>query len=147
MQPIPHGADEELRQLAGGPDLQPRIQGPFEFDERGRVPCDQPAAPAPLVVYARLLSRWIDTDDEPVSILNESIRQRQRLGLLDSSIAPLAKRPQVVPILAVQRGMSPLLRQRMFSVRDHLASSGVAEAQLLEVHEVNLAGRMTRIDG
>jgi hypothetical protein len=48
----------------------------------------------------------------------------------------------VIPIVAVQRGISQELGDRLFTVRRHLTDQGIGEASQLQVYEVTLAGRL-----
>ena len=68
--------------------------------------------------------------------------QRKRLSLVNSQTPVPSSQPGVVPIMAVQRGMSQALRDRLFTVRRHLSDQGVDEASEIEVYEVTLAGRL-----
>jgi hypothetical protein len=72
------------------------------------------------------------------------IEQRKRLSLVNSQTPVPSSHPGVAPILAVQRGMSQKLRDRLFTVRRHLIDQGVHEATELKVYEVTLAGRLLR---
>jgi hypothetical protein len=102
-------------------------------------------SPAQAIVYARLLTLWLGHDRDAMAILNESIEQRRLLGLIDRRVSEFVTLPQVVPMVAVQRGMSNTHRERLFHFIRYLRKQGVTEAQELEIHEVTLAGRMTRI--
>jgi hypothetical protein len=64
------------------------------------------------------------------------IEQRKRLNLIRSQTPVLPSRPDVIPVVAVQRGMSQELRDRLFTVRRHLTDQGIAEASRLQVYEV-----------
>jgi hypothetical protein len=75
------------------------------------------------------------------------IEQRKRLNLIKSQTPVLPSRPGVIPILAVQRGVSQELRDRMFTVRRHLTDQGIDEASQLQVYEVTLAGRLLPVNG
>jgi cation transport regulator ChaC len=67
--------------------------------------------------------------------------------LIDSRIPKFTTRPEVVPVVAVQRGMSAEYRKRLFHFVKHLRAGGVTEAETLEIHEVTLAWRMSAIKG
>jgi hypothetical protein len=103
-------------------------------------------APAQAIVYARLLNLWLRHDPDAAEILSGMIRQREMLGLISRHAPVPSPQPGVVPVVAVQRGMSPELRGRLFAVRMHLRDQGVKEASELEVYEVTLAGRLLPID-
>jgi hypothetical protein len=70
------------------------------------------------------------------------IEQRKRLNLIKSQAPVLPSRPPVIPVVAVQRGMSQELRDRLFTVCRHLTDHGIDEASQLQVYEVTLAGRL-----
>jgi hypothetical protein len=103
-------------------------------------------APAQAIVYARLLNLWLRHDPDAAQILSGMIRQREILGPISRHAPIPAPQPGVVPVVAVQRGMSPELRGRLFTVRTHLRDQGLEEASELEVYEVTLAGRLVRVD-
>jgi hypothetical protein len=50
--------------------------------------------------------------------------------------------PEVLPVVAVQRGMSQKHRERLLAVRKHLEEQGIEEAAKLQIYEVTLAGRL-----
>jgi hypothetical protein len=101
-------------------------------------------ASAQAIVYARLLGLWLRHDPDAAEILAGMIEQRKRLSLVNSQTPVPSSHPGVAPILAVQRGMSQKLRDRLFTVRRHLIDQGVHEATELKVYEVTLAGRLLR---
>jgi hypothetical protein len=70
------------------------------------------------------------------------IEQRNRLGLIKSQTPVLPSWPGVIPIVAVQRGVSQELRDRLFTVRRYLTDQGIDKASQLQVYEVTLAGRL-----
>lgn len=104
-------------------------------------------APAQAIVYARLLSRWLQHDPKAAEILSGMIEQRERLGLINSQAPIPSPQPGAVPIVAVQRGMSQEHRDRLFTVRKHLSDHGIDEASELKVYEVTIAGRLLPADG
>ena len=75
------------------------------------------------------------------------IGQRKRLNLIKSQTPVLLSRPEVIPVVAVQRGVSQELRDRLFTVRRHLTDQGIDEALQLQVYEVTLAGRLVPANG
>jgi hypothetical protein len=97
-------------------------------------------APAQAVVYARLFSIWLQHDPEAAETLSGMIEQRKKLGLITSWAPVLPSRPDVIPTVAMRRGVSQELRDRLFTVRRHLADQGIDEAMQLQVYEVTLAG-------
>ncbi len=99
-------------------------------------------APAQAIVYARLFNKWLQHDPDAAEILSGMIEQRKRLNLIKSQTPVLPSRPEVIPIVAVQRGGSQELRDRLFTVRRHLSDQGIDEASQLQVYEVTLAGRL-----
>ena len=99
-------------------------------------------APLQVIVYARLLSRWLAADDAAVEILRGVADQRRAIGLLTPEAA-IGDEPAVRPLLAIQRGIPARYRDRLAAVLQHLAQNDVAEAANLEVYEVDLAGRLT----
>ena len=104
-------------------------------------------APAQAIVYARLFNIWLQHDPDAAEILSGMIEQRKRLNLIKSQTPVLPARPGVIPIVAVQRGMSQELRDRLFTVQRHLTDQGIDEASQLRVYEVTLAGRLLPADG
>jgi hypothetical protein len=103
-------------------------------------------APAQAIVYARLLNLWLRDDPDATGILSGMISQRKVLGLVNTQTPVPSAQAGVVPIVAVQRGMSHELRGRLFTVRAHLKDRGVKEASELELYEVTLAGRLLPVD-
>ena len=104
-------------------------------------------APAQAIVYARLFYLWLQHDPDAAEILSGMIEQRKRLNLIKSQIPVLPSGPGVIPIVAVQCGMSQELRDRLFTVQRHLTDQGIDEASQLRVYEVTLAGRLLPANG
>jgi hypothetical protein len=102
-------------------------------------------APAQTIVYARLLSKWRRHDPDAVKIVDGMIEQRSLLNLVSDRPPAPSDRPEVVPMLAIQRGMPEIRKSRMVAVMDHLTREGIAEARELIVYEVTLAGRLLRL--
>jgi hypothetical protein len=98
-------------------------------------------APLQVIVYARLLRRWLDHDPDAATILNGVAEQRRTLGLL-GSVSAVRTDSTVVPVLVVQRGMRDRERERLLTVLDHALDAGLAEAAALEVYEATLGGRL-----
>ena len=104
-------------------------------------------APAQAIVYAGLFNIWLQHDPDAAEILSGMIEQRKKLDLITSQTPALSARPGVIPIVAVQRGVSQELRDRLFTVRRHLTDQGIDEASQLQVYEVTLAGRLLPATG
>jgi hypothetical protein len=104
-------------------------------------------APAQAIVYARLFNIWLQHDPDAAEILSGMIEQRKRLSLIKSQVPVLPSRPGVIPVVAVQRGVSQELRDRLFTVCRHLTDQGIDEASQLRVYEVTLAGRLLPANG
>ena len=98
-------------------------------------------APAQAIVYARLLRLWTRHDPDAAEILSGMLSQRRDLRLATGN-PPVLSQPEVVPVLAVQRGLSREHRNRLTTVRDHLAGQGIEDATRLKIYEVTLAGRL-----
>jgi len=104
-------------------------------------------APAQAIVYARLFNIWLQHDPRAAEILSGMIEQRKRLNLITSQTPVLPSQPGVIPMVAVQRGVSQELRDRLSTVRRHLIDHGIGEASQLQVCEVTLAGRLLPANG
>ena len=81
-------------------------------------------APAQAIVYARLLHLWTRNDPQAAEIISGMINQRQELRLLASRTPRPLPMPEVLPVVAVQRGMSQKHRERLLAVRKHLEERG-----------------------
>ena len=103
-------------------------------------------APAQAIVYARLLHLWTRNDPQAAKIISGMISQRQELHLLASRTPRPVPMPEVLPVVAVQRGMSQKHRERLFAVRHHLQEHGIEDAARLQIYEVTLAGRLLNAD-
>jgi len=75
------------------------------------------------------------------------ISQRQELRLLARSTPRALPLPEVLPVVAVQRGISQQHRERLLAVRKHLAEHAIEEAAKLQIYEVTLAGGLLNADG
>ena len=104
-------------------------------------------APAQAIVYARLLRLWTRQDPQASEVIAGMISQRKKLGLLTGRIPRPSAQPAVLPVVAVQRGMSGKHREGMLAVRDHLTREGIGEAARLQMFEVTLAGRLLDASG
>ena len=67
--------------------------------------------------------------------------QRRDLRLATGN-PPVLSQPEVVPVLAVQRGLSREHCNRLTTVRDDLAGQGIEDATRLKIYGVTLAGRL-----
>jgi hypothetical protein len=99
-------------------------------------------APAQAIVYARLFNRWLGEDPDAATILAGMLKQRKQLKLAGPSTSSAISQSDVIPTVAVQRGMTDEYRRRLFAVQSHLADRGIKEANSVEVFEVTLAGRL-----
>jgi hypothetical protein len=99
-------------------------------------------APAQAIVYARLLHLRTRHDPQAAEIISGMMNQRQELRLLASRTPRPLPMPEVLPVVAVQRGMSQKHRERLLAVRKHLEEHGIEEAAKLQIYEVTLAGRL-----
>jgi hypothetical protein len=104
-------------------------------------------APAQAIVYARLFNLWLQHDPDAAEILSGMIEQRKRLNLIKSQTPVLPSRLGVIPVVAVQRGVSQELRDRLLTARRHMTDQGIDEASQLRVYEVTLAGRLLPANG
>ncbi|ANJ28106.1 hypothetical protein [Agromyces aureus] len=103
-------------------------------------------APVQVIVYARLVQRWLGEDPEARDILRRLAEQRRRVGLLHDDVY-LGSLDEVQPVIAVQRGgRDGSYLSDMMRVIEHLAHKGIGEAAALKVYEVSLSGRMRRLD-
>ena len=85
-----------------------------EVKPRGAA--DIPWAPLQVIVYGRLLRRWMRNDPAGAGILNGIAVQRRALGLLTDEGPTIAADAAVVPFLAIQRGMKPVYRERLAAI-------------------------------
>jgi hypothetical protein len=158
----------EVSRIEGIPGKYPTNFGGecdlLAIDEAGRLlavevkPRGTPTirwAAAQATVYAMLFSRWISADpprsslsgadntpDAPGEILRGMLQQRRDLGLCEKIRPDLSDHPEVVPVVAVQRGASSKYLADLVRVQDELLASGVGDPRL-EIVEVDLAGRLT----
>ncbi len=105
-------------------------------------------SPAQATVYARLLERWVRAKpkgtDHPLTVLRGMLDQRARLGLAPLERPGIPERPEVVPVVGIQRGVNPVYLQGLKQVQNQLLAAGCGDPAL-EVYEVSLAGRMDQI--
>jgi len=102
-------------------------------------------AAAQATVYAAVLRRWWREDPPAAKGTVECmLQQRRALGLVPDTHLVVGGRPDIVPVVAVQRGASTEHLRRLFAVQRSLCEAGVGDPAL-EVYSVNLAGRLDRI--
>lgn len=104
---------------------------------------------AQAVMYARILQRWIDSEQPPVHapavVLQGMLAQRQAVRLAPPLEVAFPQKLQVTPVVALQRGASPEMVRRMLKVRDVLAEVDLGVAPI-EIHEVSLIGELIPLD-
>jgi hypothetical protein len=104
---------------------------------------------AQAAMYARIMQRWIEEDstvgDGPVEVLSGIAGQRHRVRLAPLRAVELAVDRRVVPVVALQRGASPVMIQRMLKVRSVLDAAPLG-VEPIEIYEVNLMGELIRLD-
>lgn len=96
---------------------------------------------AQATMYARVMSAWVNDDDEWNSVIAGMVGQRQLLGLAPKGDFGLTGTPKIVPVVALQRGAPQHLIARMWAVQSALVEAGVGDPDL-EVYEVSLSGRL-----
>lgn len=105
--------------------------------------------PAQATMYSRVLTAWVADDDGNTpgwrAVVTGMLEQRQQLGLAPPFEVQLPEKPIVVPVIAVQRGASPALIDRLWKVQRALIAEGVGDPSL-EVYIVSLSGRLDRIN-
>lgn len=106
-------------------------------------------AAAQATVYARLFEKWLGATDlpvdgKPLEVLQGMAGQRAALGLAAPAGDRLRLKPAVVPVVAVQRGAAATHLDALRRVQAHLIEKGVGHPGL-ELHEVNMAGRLRRL--
>lgn len=105
-------------------------------------------AAAQATVYASLFERWINWPppkaDPPGQILKGMIEQRVSLGLADAARPDIPDQPEVLPVVAVQRGAKETYIEGLKQVQRALLAAGVGH-QELQICEVNMAGRLDPI--
>jgi hypothetical protein len=99
-----------------------------------------PWAPVQVRHYANLLTSWASATPAAAVIVDGMVEQRAELGLTDQR--PTCSDPLLVrPVVAIQRGVSERVIDRMRTVQDRLTAAGHNEPPL-EVYLVNLVGRL-----
>lgn len=102
-------------------------------------------AAAQATVYAKLFERWVNAEAAGTPTAGEIVHgmldQRQQLGLAKRISPYLADCPEVVPVVAVQRGAPDTYMEGFRKVQDALLTAGVGDPEL-ELYEVTIAGRL-----
>ncbi len=101
-------------------------------------------APAQATMYASVLTEWITRDEDWFAVVEGTVEQRRRLGLIPRLEISALKR-EVIPAVAVQRGANTKYMDRMWAVQDALIAAGVGYPDL-KVYEVSLSGRLDSIE-
>lgn len=105
-----------------------------------------PWVPAQALMYARVLQRWVEEDPAGAAeVLRGMGDQRHRMGLAPAWAGEIETRPEVVPVVAVQRGASAEAVRRMVAVRDALRAGDVGGPEV-ELHEVSLIGDLIPLE-
>jgi hypothetical protein len=98
-------------------------------------------APIQAIVYARLCACGRAMTLKQLRSCQECLDSAQACALARDSVPVLPPQPEVVPVIAVQRGMSMEHRRRLAAAWNHLADHGIEDATKLKAYEVTLAGR------
>jgi hypothetical protein len=103
---------------------------------------------AQATMYARVLQAWIadDSDDKPGwrAVIEGMYEQRRRLGIAPELPVRLPEQPKVVPVVALQRGVTQVHVQRLWAVQRALLAEGVGDPEL-SVYQVSLSGRLDEL--
>ncbi len=104
--------------------------------------------PAQATMYARVLQAWVtdDSDGHPgwSAVVTGMLEQRRALGLAPRFDVTLPDKPEVVPVIAFQRGVPKQYVDGLWSVQQALLEEGAGDPTL-EVYEVSLSGRLDRV--
>ncbi|WP_029429559.1 hypothetical protein [Blastococcus sp. URHD0036] len=104
--------------------------------------------PAQATMYARVLQAWVadDCDAQPgwTAVVTGMLEQRRALGLAPRFEVALPRIPEVVPVIAFQRGVPQQYVDGLWAVQQALLEQGVGDPTL-EVYEVSLSGRLDRV--
>jgi hypothetical protein len=154
---------EALKDVTGVPGLVKTSYGGkcdvLAIDRRGRLLAVEVKpkgvssimwAAAQATVYAWLFERWLRSTDlpqdaQPLDVLRGMAHQRALLGLAEPVAERLPSIPPVVPVVAVQRGAAAAHLDGLRKVQAHLMAKNVGHPDL-ELCEVNMAGRLHRLD-
>lgn len=111
-----------------------------------RASASIPWAPVQVRHYADLLGRWAAQDHGAAAeVVDEMMRQRVELGLTSGLARSCARPVRVRPMLAIQRGASRVVLDRLHRVRRRLEETGHDDPPL-SVCQVNLVGRLDPLD-
>lgn len=97
--------------------------------------------PAQATMYARILQRWVDEDDDWREVITKSLKQRRKIGLSAPGFKAADLQPRVVPAVAFQRVAKDVYIDRMYQVQDALLAAGVGDPDL-EFYAVAPSGRL-----
>jgi hypothetical protein len=104
--------------------------------------------PAQATMYARVLQAWVadDSDANPgwAAVVTGMLEQRRALGLAPRLEIALPDVPEVVPVIAFQRGVPQQYVEGLWAVQQALLDEGVGDPAL-EVYEVSLSARLDRM--
>jgi hypothetical protein len=104
--------------------------------------------PAQATMYARVLQAWVadDSDANPgwAAVVTGMLEQRRALGLAPRLEIALPDVPEVVPVIAFQRGVPQQYVEGLWAVQQALLDEGVGDPAL-EVYEVSLSARLDRV--
>ena len=100
-------------------------------------------------MYARVLEAWVadDSDASPGwrAVIQGMYEQRRRLGLIPELALRLPDKPRVVPVVALQRGVTPVHIDRLWAIQRALLAEGEGDPELT-VYEVSLSGRLDALN-
>ena len=100
---------------------------------------------AQATMYALLLQKWIDVDHEVApAIVAGMIEQRNAVSPGVPFVADLPANLQVTPVVALQRGASPVQIDRMLKVRRALDSADLGVPPI-EIYDVSMTGQLRSI--
>ncbi len=101
-----------------------------------------PWVPVQVLHYRNVIAAWAEQcPSHAVEIINGTLEQRRILGLAAAG-GPQCKEPiKVVPVIAIQRGVSDIQLDRLRVVYERVRRAAVRGADPLEVHLVNPALR------
>jgi hypothetical protein len=104
--------------------------------------------PAQATMYARVLRAWVADDEADTpgwrAVVTGMLDQRRQLGLTPRFSVTLPAVPDVVPVIAFQRGASSKLVARLWQVQQALLDEKVGDPTL-EVYQVSLSGRLDQV--
>jgi hypothetical protein len=95
-----------------------------------------------------VLQAWVadDSDANPgwAAVVTGMLEQRRALGLAPRLEIALPDVPEVVPVIAFQRGVPQQYVEGLWAVQQALLDEGVGDPAL-EVYEVSLSARLDRM--